>query len=50
VLRGNDEVIQSTVNNPSGIHRTRSRLINRAEGDDNSRPARLARASRGISI
>jgi uncharacterized protein (DUF2336 family) len=37
VLRGNDEVIQSTVNNPGAEFTERgfSRLINRAEGDDN---------------
>jgi uncharacterized protein (DUF2336 family) len=36
VLRGNDEVIQSTVNNPGAEFTERgfSRLINRAEGDD----------------
>jgi uncharacterized protein (DUF2336 family) len=37
VLRGNDEVIQSTVNNPGAefTERGYTRLINRAEGDDN---------------
>jgi uncharacterized protein (DUF2336 family) len=37
VLRGNDEVIQSTVNNPGAEFSERgfSRLVNRAEGDDN---------------
>jgi uncharacterized protein (DUF2336 family) len=37
VLRGNDEVIQSTVNNPGAEFSERgfTRLINRAEGDDN---------------
>src|ERR1700736_2924551 len=37
VLRGNDEVIQSTVNNPGAEFTERgfTRLINRAEGDDN---------------
>src|SRR5438552_4704575 len=37
VLRGNDEVIQSTVNNPGAEFTERgfSRLVNRAEGDDN---------------
>jgi uncharacterized protein (DUF2336 family) len=37
VLRGNDEVIQSTVNNPGAeiSERGFSRLVNRAEGDDN---------------
>jgi uncharacterized protein (DUF2336 family) len=37
VLRGNDEVIHSTVNNPGAEFSERgfSRLINRAEGDDN---------------
>jgi uncharacterized protein (DUF2336 family) len=37
VLRGNDEVIQSTVNNPGAAFSERSftRLVNRAEGDDN---------------
>ena len=37
VLRGNDEVIQSTVNNPGAEFTERgfSRLINRADGDDN---------------
>src|SRR5258708_3269712 len=36
-LRGNDEVIQSTVNNPGAEFTERgfSRLVNRAEGDDN---------------
>src|SRR3954463_2130429 len=36
VLRGNDEVIQSTVNNPGAEFTERgfTRLINRAEGDD----------------
>jgi uncharacterized protein (DUF2336 family) len=36
VLRGNDEVIQSTVNNPGAEFSERgfTRLINRAEGDD----------------
>src|SRR5438477_7682019 len=36
VLRGNDEVIQSTVNNPGAEFTERgfSRLVNRAEGDD----------------
>src|ERR1700712_2047895 len=37
VLRGNDEVIQSTVSNPGAEFSERgfTRLINRAEGDDN---------------
>jgi uncharacterized protein (DUF2336 family) len=37
VLRGNDEVVQSTVNNPGAEFSERgfSRLVNRAEGDDN---------------
>src|SRR4051812_8804599 len=37
VLRGNDEVIQSTVNNPGAEFSERgfTRLISRAEGDDN---------------
>jgi uncharacterized protein (DUF2336 family) len=37
VLRGNDEVIQSTVNNPGAKFSERgfTRLVNRAEGDDN---------------
>jgi len=37
VLRGNDEVIQSTVNNPGAEFTERGfgRLVNRAEGDDN---------------
>jgi uncharacterized protein (DUF2336 family) len=37
VLRGNDEVIQSTVNNPGAEFSERgfTRLVNRAEGDDN---------------
>jgi uncharacterized protein (DUF2336 family) len=37
VLRGNDAVIQSTVNNPGAEFTERgfTRLINRAEGDDN---------------
>jgi uncharacterized protein (DUF2336 family) len=37
VLRGNDEVIQSTVNNPGAEFTERgfTRLINRADGDDN---------------
>jgi uncharacterized protein (DUF2336 family) len=37
VLRGNDEVIQSTVNNPGAEFSERgfTRLIDRAEGDDN---------------
>jgi uncharacterized protein (DUF2336 family) len=37
VLRGNDEVIHSTVNNPGAEFSKRgfTRLINRAEGDDN---------------
>jgi uncharacterized protein (DUF2336 family) len=37
VLRGNDEVIQSTVNNPGAEFTERgfTRLISRAEGDDN---------------
>lgn len=37
VLRGNDEVIQSTVNNPGADFSERgfTRLIHRAEGDDN---------------
>ncbi|MEN3346583.1 MAG: hypothetical protein V7632_218 [Bradyrhizobium sp.] len=37
VLRGNDEVIQSTVNNPGAEFTERgfSRLVSRAEGDDN---------------
>ena len=36
VLRGNDEVIQSTVNNPGANFSERgfTRLVNRAEGDD----------------
>jgi hypothetical protein len=36
VLRGNDEVIQSTVNNPGAEFSERgfTRLVNRAEGDD----------------
>jgi uncharacterized protein (DUF2336 family) len=36
-LRGNDEVIQSTVNNPGAEFSERgfTRLVNRAEGDDN---------------
>src|SRR5216683_4144341 len=36
VLRGNDEVIQSTVNNPGAEFSARgfTRLVNRAEGDD----------------
>lgn len=37
VLRGNDEVIQSTVNNPGAEFSERgfNRLVDRAEGDDN---------------
>ena len=37
VLRGNDEVIQSTVNNPGAQFSERgfTRLVSRAEGDDN---------------
>jgi uncharacterized protein (DUF2336 family) len=37
VLRGNDDVIQSTVNNPGAeiSERGFTRLVNRAEGDDN---------------
>ncbi len=37
VQRGNDEVLQSTVNNPGAEFSERgfSRLVNRAEGDDN---------------
>src|SRR3984893_9508846 len=37
VLRGSDEVIQSTVNNPGAEFTERgfNRLVNRAEGDDN---------------
>jgi uncharacterized protein (DUF2336 family) len=37
VLRGNDEVVQSTVNNPGAEFTERgfNRLVNRAEGDDN---------------
>jgi uncharacterized protein (DUF2336 family) len=37
VLRGNDEVIQSTVNNPGAEFSDRgfTRLVDRAEGDDN---------------
>src|SRR6516162_11520613 len=37
VQRGNDEVIQSTVNNPGAEFSERgfTRLVNRAEGDDN---------------
>ena len=37
VLRGNDDVIQSTVNNPGAEFSERgfTRLVNRAEGDDN---------------
>ncbi|WGR91327.1 DUF2336 domain-containing protein [Bradyrhizobium sp. ISRA443] len=37
VLRGNDEVIQSTVNNPGAEFTERgfTRLVSRAEGDDN---------------
>src|SRR5260370_14687765 len=37
VQRGNDEVIQSTVNNPGAEFTERgfTRLVNRAEGDDN---------------
>jgi uncharacterized protein (DUF2336 family) len=37
VLRGNDEVVQSTVNNPGAEFSERgfSRLVDRAEGDDN---------------
>jgi len=37
VLRGNDEVVQSTVNNPGAEFSERgfTRLIHRAEGDDN---------------
>jgi uncharacterized protein (DUF2336 family) len=37
VLRGNDEVLQSTVNNPGAEFTERgfTRLVNRAEGDDN---------------
>src|ERR1700733_11184730 len=37
VMRGNDEVIQSTVNNPGAEFSERgfTRLVNRAEGDDN---------------
>src|SRR6202165_1756861 len=37
VLRGNDDVIQSTVNNPGAEFTERgfTRLVNRAEGDDN---------------
>jgi uncharacterized protein (DUF2336 family) len=37
VLRGNDEVVQSTVNNPGAeiSERGFTRLVNRAEGDDN---------------
>jgi uncharacterized protein (DUF2336 family) len=37
VLRGNDEVIHSTVNNPGAEFTERgfNRLVNRAEGDDN---------------
>ena len=36
VLRGNDEVVQSTVNNPGAEFSERgfTRLVNRAEGDD----------------
>jgi uncharacterized protein (DUF2336 family) len=37
VLRGNDEVVQNTVNNPGAEFSERgfTRLVNRAEGDDN---------------
>jgi uncharacterized protein (DUF2336 family) len=37
VLRGNDDVVQSTVNNPGAEFSERgfTRLVNRAEGDDN---------------
>ena len=37
VLRGNDEVVRSTVNNPGAEFSERgfTRLVNRAEGDDN---------------
>jgi uncharacterized protein (DUF2336 family) len=37
VLRGNDEVVQSTVNNPGAEFSERgfTRLVSRAEGDDN---------------
>src|SRR5258706_3712129 len=37
VLRGNDEVVQSTVNNPGAQFTERgfTRLVSRAEGDDN---------------
>jgi uncharacterized protein (DUF2336 family) len=37
VLRGNDEVVQSTVNNPGAAFSERgfTRLVSRAEGDDN---------------
>src|SRR4051795_12291200 len=37
VLRGNDEVVQNTVNNPGAEFTERgfTRLVNRAEGDDN---------------
>jgi uncharacterized protein (DUF2336 family) len=37
MLRGNDEVVQSTVNNPGAEFSERgfTRLVNRAEGDDN---------------
>ena len=37
VLRGNDEVIQSTVDNPGAEFSERgfTRLVDRAEGDDN---------------
>ncbi|MFX5914923.1 DUF2336 domain-containing protein, partial [Acinetobacter baumannii] len=37
VQRGNDEVIQSTVNNPGAEFNERgfTRLVSRAEGDDN---------------
>jgi len=37
VQRGNDEVVQSTVNNPGAVFSERgfNRLVNRAEGEDN---------------
>ena len=52
VLRGNDEVIQSTVNNPGAEFSERgfTRLVNRAEGTTILRPASAcARPCRGIS-
>jgi len=39
ILRGDDDVVQSTVNNPGAefTERGYGRLVARAEGDDNSR-------------